>query len=41
MYLQMKNIILLHEIGHAFGLGHIDNRTSIMYPFADSNMNRA
>jgi Matrixin len=34
-----KYKILLHEIGHALGLGHIDNRTSIMYPFADSNIN--
>jgi len=28
---------IIHELGHAFGLGHSDNETDIMYPYINPN----
>ncbi|MDR2373863.1 MAG: matrixin family metalloprotease [Bifidobacteriaceae bacterium] len=30
-------LVILHEIGHAFGLGHSDRKDSLMYPYATGN----
>jgi predicted Zn-dependent protease len=31
---------IIHELGHAFGLGHSDNEKDIMYPYIDSKHSR-
>lgn len=32
--------LLIHELGHAIGLGHINLTKSVMYPYLDANVER-
>lgn len=31
----LKKVLILHEMGHVFGLAHNDEKSSIMYPYID------
>ena len=36
----LLEIIVKHELGHAFGLDHVSNSHSIMYPFITTNLDK-